>query len=62
MILCVWGLGLGVGEWWVKKGKDVGEGKKNQEAVTVIGTLVLRVKGVLGLGGRASAPKGVDIL
>ena len=47
----VGGWGLGIGEWWVKKGKDVGEGKKNQEAVTVIGTLVLRVKGVLGLGG-----------
>jgi hypothetical protein len=60
MILC--GGGLGFGEWWVKKGKDMGEGKKNEEAVTVIGTLVLRVKGVLGLGGRASAPKGVDIL
>jgi hypothetical protein len=54
--------GLGIWEWWVKKEKDVGEGKKNQEAVTVIGTLVLQMKGVLGLDGRASAPKGVDIL
>jgi hypothetical protein len=33
-----------------------------QEAVTVIGTLMPQVKGVSGLGGRASAPKGADVL
>ena len=59
-----WALGWGllIGGWWVKKGKDVGERKKNQDAVTVIGTLMPRVKGVLGLGGGASASKGVNIL
>jgi hypothetical protein len=60
----VGGWGLGVADWGmvVEEGEDVGEGKKNQDAVTVIGTLMPRVKGVLVLGRRASAPKGVDIL
>jgi hypothetical protein len=40
------------------------KGRKNrlQEAITVIGTLMPWVKGVLGLGGRASVPKGADVL
>ena len=45
-----------------EEGEGCGGREKKQEAVTVIGTLVLRVKGVLGLGSGASARKGVDIL
>jgi hypothetical protein len=37
-------------------------GNRLQEAVTVIGTLMPWVKGVSGLGGGASAPKGADVL
>jgi hypothetical protein len=36
--------------------------EKEQEAVTVIGTLMPWVKGVSGLGDGASAPKGADVL
>jgi hypothetical protein len=36
--------------------------KQTARAVTVIGRLMPQVKGVSGLGGGASAPKGANVL